>query len=75
MITSHTPFVTISYIFMEFVSVSDLLDYINPNHDTKGRDAAAKRRNQVTKVPCRFSVLDNLLISLSLYELCLGKEI
>ncbi|WJX92500.1 hypothetical protein P8452_74132 [Trifolium repens] len=32
------------------LSVSDLLDYINPNHDTKGRDAAAKRRNQVTKV-------------------------
>ncbi|PNX64753.1 eukaryotic translation initiation factor 3, partial [Trifolium pratense] len=48
------------------LSVSDLLDYINPNHDTKGRDAAAKRRNQVTKVPCRFSVLDNVFISLSL---------
>ncbi|TKY72042.1 TSS protein [Spatholobus suberectus] len=32
------------------LSVSDLLDYINPNHDTKGRDAAAKRRSQITKV-------------------------
>ncbi|KAG5100810.1 hypothetical protein JHK82_045862 [Glycine max] len=30
------------------LSVSDLLDYINPN--TKGRDAAAKRRSQITKV-------------------------
>jgi len=39
---------------VEFVSVSDLLDYINPNHDAKGRDAAAKRRNQVTKVPLIF---------------------
>ncbi|XP_057454810.1 protein REDUCED CHLOROPLAST COVERAGE 1 isoform X3 [Lotus japonicus] len=29
------------------LSVSDLLDYINPNHDSKGRDAAAKRRSQV----------------------------
>ncbi|XP_068479857.1 protein REDUCED CHLOROPLAST COVERAGE 1-like isoform X1 [Phaseolus vulgaris] len=32
------------------LSVSDLLDYINPNHDTKGRDAATKRRSQITKV-------------------------
>ncbi|CAK8560680.1 unnamed protein product [Lathyrus sativus] len=32
------------------LSVSDLLDYINPNHDTKGRDAAAKRRNQVRAI-------------------------
>ncbi|KAJ1413773.1 hypothetical protein SESBI_19265 [Sesbania bispinosa] len=35
---------------MECVSVSDLLDYINPNHDAKGRDVAVKRRSQVTKV-------------------------
>ncbi|KAK7389810.1 hypothetical protein VNO78_25104 [Psophocarpus tetragonolobus] len=32
------------------LSVSDLLDYINPNHETKGRDAATKRRSQITKV-------------------------
>ncbi|XVE77276.1 hypothetical protein DITRI_Ditri13aG0049300 [Diplodiscus trichospermus] len=33
------------------LSVSDLLDYINPNHDTKGKDiAAGKRRSYVTKV-------------------------
>jgi len=32
--------------------VSDLLDYINPNHDAKGRDAATKRRGQITKVCC-----------------------
>lgn len=32
------------------LSVSDLLDYINPNHDAKGRDAAAKRRNQVRAI-------------------------
>lgn len=58
MIHSHTPFVMIFYISVEFVSVSDLLDYINPNHDTKGRDAAAKRRNQVTTRP-RFTGLNN----------------
>ncbi|XP_027353234.1 protein TSS-like [Abrus precatorius] len=32
------------------LSVSDLLDYINPNHDPKGRDVAVKRRSQITKV-------------------------
>eukprot|EP00262_Sarcandra_glabra_P010896 TRINITY_DN2651_c0_g1_i1.p1 TRINITY_DN2651_c0_g1~~TRINITY_DN2651_c0_g1_i1.p1 ORF type:complete len:1259 (-),score=277.79 TRINITY_DN2651_c0_g1_i1:557-3844(-) len=33
------------------LSVSDLLDYINPNQDTKGRDAdAVKRKNIGTKV-------------------------
>lgn len=31
-------------------SVSDLLDYINPSHDAKGRDAAAKRKNYIVKV-------------------------
>ncbi|KAK8654479.1 hypothetical protein V6N13_128447 [Hibiscus sabdariffa] len=32
------------------LSVSDLLDYINPNHDAKGRDiAAGKRRSYVMK--------------------------
>ncbi|XP_073028241.1 protein REDUCED CHLOROPLAST COVERAGE 1-like isoform X2 [Primulina eburnea] len=32
------------------LSVSDLLDYINPNHDAKGRDAmGVKRRNYVAK--------------------------
>ncbi|XP_061372875.1 protein REDUCED CHLOROPLAST COVERAGE 1-like [Gastrolobium bilobum] len=31
------------------LSVSDLLDYINPNHDAKGRDVAIKRRSQITK--------------------------
>ncbi|XP_061357089.1 protein REDUCED CHLOROPLAST COVERAGE 1-like isoform X2 [Gastrolobium bilobum] len=32
------------------LSVSDLLDYINPNDHTKERDVAAKRRSQITKV-------------------------
>ncbi|KAK7285789.1 hypothetical protein RJT34_20570 [Clitoria ternatea] len=32
------------------LSVSDLLDYINPNHDPKGRDVALKRRSMLTKV-------------------------
>ncbi|KAK8482986.1 hypothetical protein V6N11_061872 [Hibiscus sabdariffa] len=33
------------------LSVSDLLDYINPNHDAKGKDVAAgKRRSYVMKV-------------------------
>ncbi|KAL1347108.1 hypothetical protein HN51_020621 [Arachis hypogaea] len=32
------------------LSVSDLLDYINPNQDAKGRDVAAKRRSQILKV-------------------------
>ncbi|XP_022770584.1 protein TSS isoform X2 [Durio zibethinus] len=33
------------------LSVSDLLDYINPNHDAKGKDlAAGKRRSYVMKV-------------------------
>lgn len=58
-----------SYIFMKFISVSDLLDYINPNHDSKGRDAAAKRRSQVTKVCCRFTSLNML------YSSVLGFEI
>lgn len=31
-------------------SVSDLLDYINPSNDTKGKDAATKRKNNATKV-------------------------
>ncbi|XVF33173.1 hypothetical protein REPUB_Repub17cG0145800 [Reevesia pubescens] len=33
------------------LSVSDLLDYINPNHDAKGKDiAAGKRRSYISKV-------------------------
>ncbi|KAL5572105.1 hypothetical protein UlMin_021702, partial [Ulmus minor] len=32
------------------LSVSDLLDYINPSHDGKGRDGAARRKNNVTKL-------------------------
>ncbi|OMO64301.1 Tetratricopeptide-like helical [Corchorus capsularis] len=32
------------------LSVSDLLDYINPNHDAKGKDVAGKRRSYLTKV-------------------------
>ncbi|XP_022757552.1 protein TSS-like [Durio zibethinus] len=33
------------------LSVSDLLDYINPNHDVKGKDiAAGKRRSYITKL-------------------------
>ncbi|CAN1793893.1 Protein REDUCED CHLOROPLAST COVERAGE 1 [Linum perenne] len=32
------------------LSVSDLLDYINPSQDPKGREAAAKRRSYLTKV-------------------------
>ncbi|KAG6730306.1 hypothetical protein I3842_01G073700 [Carya illinoinensis] len=31
------------------LSVSDLLDYINLNDDTKGRDGAVKRRSYITK--------------------------
>ena len=31
-------------------SVSDLLDYINPNHDAKGSDGAVKRKSYITKV-------------------------
>ncbi|OMP08614.1 Tetratricopeptide-like helical [Corchorus olitorius] len=31
-------------------NVSDLLDYINPNHDAKGKDVAGKRRSYLTKV-------------------------
>lgn len=35
----------------DFFSVSDLLDFINPNQDSRGRDAeAAKRRNLGIKV-------------------------
>ncbi|KAK7258505.1 hypothetical protein RIF29_24084 [Crotalaria pallida] len=37
------------------LSVSDLLDYISPNHDAKGRDVAAKRRSQITKVRTKSS--------------------
>ena len=44
----------ISYNPVEFVSVSDLLDYINPNHDSKGRDMATKRRNHIKEVCSRF---------------------
>ncbi|XP_023513818.1 protein TSS-like [Cucurbita pepo subsp. pepo] len=32
------------------LSVSDLLDYINPSHDAKGRDSAAKRKNYTVKL-------------------------
>ncbi|CAN0889699.1 Protein REDUCED CHLOROPLAST COVERAGE 1 [Linum grandiflorum] len=32
------------------LSVSDLLDYINPSQDTKGREAAVKRKGYLTKV-------------------------
>ncbi|KAK4266996.1 hypothetical protein QN277_023845 [Acacia crassicarpa] len=32
------------------LSVSDLLDYINPNNDAKGRDMATKRRSHTTKL-------------------------
>uniref|UniRef100_A0A2P2ME31 CLU central domain-containing protein n=1 Tax=Rhizophora mucronata TaxID=61149 RepID=A0A2P2ME31_RHIMU len=32
------------------LSVSDLLDYINPNHDAKGRDVAVKKKSYITKV-------------------------
>ncbi|KAJ8900444.1 hypothetical protein K2173_025221 [Erythroxylum novogranatense] len=32
------------------LSVSDLLDYINPSHDGKGREAAVKRKNHFLKV-------------------------
>lgn len=31
-------------------SVSDLLDYINPNHDAKGRDGAVRRKSYIAKV-------------------------
>ncbi|XP_068495896.1 protein REDUCED CHLOROPLAST COVERAGE 1-like isoform X2 [Phaseolus vulgaris] len=32
------------------LSVSDLLDYINPSHDPKGRDIALRKRSQITKM-------------------------
>nr|POE80535.1 protein tss [Quercus suber] len=32
------------------LSVSDLLDYINPNHDAKGRDGAVRRKSYIAKV-------------------------
>ncbi|CAJ1961296.1 unnamed protein product [Sphenostylis stenocarpa] len=32
------------------LSVSDLLDYISPSHDPKGRDIAVRRRSQITKM-------------------------
>uniref|UniRef100_A0A2N9HYJ0 Clu domain-containing protein n=1 Tax=Fagus sylvatica TaxID=28930 RepID=A0A2N9HYJ0_FAGSY len=32
------------------LSVSDLLDYINPNHDAKGSDGVVKRKSYITKV-------------------------
>ncbi|XP_023547998.1 protein TSS-like [Cucurbita pepo subsp. pepo] len=35
------------------LSVSDLLDYINPSHDAKERDAAAKRKNYIVKLKGR----------------------
>jgi hypothetical protein len=31
-------------------SVSDLLDYINPNDDGEGREGAVKRTSYITKV-------------------------
>lgn len=34
-----------------FCSVSDLLDYINPSHNAKGKDSVAvKRKNYIMKV-------------------------
>lgn len=37
--------------FLTFGSVSDLLDYINPSCDAKGRDIVAlKRKSYITKV-------------------------
>ncbi|XP_027932639.1 protein TSS-like isoform X2 [Vigna unguiculata] len=32
------------------LSVSDLLDYINPSHDPKGRDIALRKRSQIAKM-------------------------
>lgn len=58
--SSDNTFILISYIPVEFLSVSDLLDYIIPNHDAKGRGASVKRRNHITKVWCRFTNLNNL---------------
>ena len=51
----NTPYALISFIAMQFVSVSDLLDYINPNHEAKGRDVTVKRRSHITKVSIRFT--------------------
>lgn len=39
--------------------MSDLLDYINPSNDAKGRDMAMKRRSHSTKVCCRFAGINN----------------
>lgn len=38
------------FCFHKIGSVSDLLDYINPTQDAKGRDAAMKRKSYITKV-------------------------
>ncbi|CAL0302174.1 unnamed protein product [Lupinus luteus] len=38
------------------LSVPDLLDYINPNHEAKGRDVAVKRRSQITKARTKSSL-------------------
>lgn len=38
------------FFFTKIGSVSDLLDYINPVHDAKGRDMAVKRKSYITKV-------------------------
>nr|XP_015888747.1 protein REDUCED CHLOROPLAST COVERAGE 1 [Ziziphus jujuba var. spinosa] len=32
------------------LSVSDLLDYINPSHDAKGRDVAVRRKSNIAKL-------------------------
>lgn len=46
-----TDIFTLLLMFMLLYSVSDLLDYINPNHDAKGKDAAAgRRRSCIMKV-------------------------
>ncbi|KAL9176377.1 hypothetical protein ABFS82_02G174900 [Erythranthe guttata] len=45
------------------LSVSDLLDYINPSHDAKGKDAVgSKRRNYIAKAKGK-SVQNNLATS------------
>lgn len=43
---------SVSYLLIIAIdSVSDLLDYINPSHDAKGKDAVgSKRRNYIAKV-------------------------
>jgi protein TIF31 len=49
------------------LSVSDLLDYINPNEESKGRDSeSSKRRYSSIKVGCQMLLLHCFLLKILL---------